>query len=138
MELISDILLLAGAFGAAVYCMILSRRVQKFTSLEDGMGGAVAVLSAQVDSMTKVLETARTSAAGSTQSLKDLTDRAEQVSRQLEVLVASLHDLPVADPRPQPPKPKEPARPEPAPLAFLRSRAALDSDTLILKSSLEP
>ena len=52
MELIADILMVAGSFGAAIYCYVLSARLKKFTTLETGMGGAIAVLSAQVDDMT--------------------------------------------------------------------------------------
>lgn len=95
MALIADILLVAGALGAAFYCMVLSRRLRRFNDLESGMGGAIAVLSAQVDDMTRALEGARSSARSSSASLGDLTDRAEGVAQRLELLVASLHDLPV-------------------------------------------
>lgn len=94
MDLIADILLAAGALGAGFYCFILSRRLTKFTDLEDGVGGAVAVLSAQVDDLTKTLAAAQNSAGNSAKSLTDLTERAEEVSRKLELLVASMHDLP--------------------------------------------
>ncbi|WP_128514865.1 hypothetical protein [Tabrizicola thermarum] len=94
MELISDILLMAGSFGAAIYCYVLSTRLKKFTTLETGMGGAIAVLSAQVDDMTVALEKARGAANGSAESLEALTARGEAVARKLELLVASLHDLP--------------------------------------------
>ncbi len=94
MELISDILLIAGALGAAFYCVVLSRRLRRFNDLEKGVGGAIAVLSAQVDDMTKTLQKAQGVARGSNASLEDLTNRAEGVSRKLELLVAALHDLP--------------------------------------------
>ena len=94
MELISDILLIAGALGAAFYCVVLSRRLRRFNDLEKGVGGAIAVLSAQVDDMTKTLQMAQGVARGSNASLEDLTTRAESVSRKLEILVAALHDLP--------------------------------------------
>ena len=94
MELISDILLIAGALGAAFYCVVLSRRLRRFNDLEKGVGGAIAVLSAQVDDMTKTLQMAQDVARGSNASLEDLTTRAESVSRKLEILVAALHDLP--------------------------------------------
>lgn len=94
MELISDILLLAGSVGAAIYCYVLSTRLKKFTTLESGMGGAIAVLSAQVDDMTVALDRARGAANGSAESLEALTARGEAVARKLELLVASLHDLP--------------------------------------------
>ena len=99
MELIADILLVAGSFGAAVYCYVLSTRLKRFTTLESGMGGAIAVLSAQVDDMTRALEKARGPASASATSLEALTARAEQAAARMELLMASMHDLP--DPKPQ-------------------------------------
>jgi hypothetical protein len=97
MTLIADIFLAAGAFGAAIYCSILSARLKKFATLESGMGGAIAVLSAQVDDMTLALEGARGAAHGSAARLEEQTRRAEASSARLELLVASLHDLPAED-----------------------------------------
>lgn len=94
MTLIADILLVAGALGAAFYCMILSRRLNRFNDLEKGVGGAVAILSVQVDDMTKTLEKARLAASDSTSSLEGLTSKAENVAKRLELLMASMHDLP--------------------------------------------
>lgn len=94
MQLVADILLMLGALGAAAYCLILSRRLRRFTDLETGVGGAIAVLSAQVDDMTRSLETAQRIAQGSAVSLDGLTERAEAASKRLELLMASLHDLP--------------------------------------------
>ncbi|GAA4227689.1 hypothetical protein J4E08_19185 [Sagittula sp. NFXS13] len=106
MEMIADILLVAGALGAGFYCFILARRLSKFTDLENGVGGAVAVLSAQVDDLTRTLTAAQDSAGDSSKSLQELTDRAEDVARRLELLVASMHDLPQ---KPQPaPEASEP------------------------------
>lgn len=94
MDLIADTLLAAGALGAAVYCIVLSRRLKRFNNLQNGMGGAVAVLSAQVDDMTKTLLKAQSAAGKSADQLGDLTQRAEAASRKLELMMASLHDLP--------------------------------------------
>jgi len=94
MNLIADILLVAGAIGAAFYCMVLSRRLSRFTDLERGVGGAVAVLSVQVDDMTKTIDRSKDAAAVSASNLRDLTERAEAVAKRLELLVASMHDLP--------------------------------------------
>jgi hypothetical protein len=95
MEMIADILLIAGALGAGLYCIVLSRRLSRFTDLEKGVGGAIAVLSSQVDDMTKALETARSATTSSAESLDSMTGRAEGVAQRLELLVASMHDLPV-------------------------------------------
>ena len=81
MELIADILLIAGALGAGLYCIVLSRRLNRFTDLEKGVGGAIAVLSAQVDDMTKALETARSATTSSADSLDALTGRAAMDDR---------------------------------------------------------
>lgn len=94
MEMIADILLVAGALGAGFYCFILARRLTRFNDLENGVGGAVATLSAQVEDLTRTLASAQTSASASSASLTELTGRAEDAARKLELLVASLHDLP--------------------------------------------
>lgn len=123
MELISDILLVAGSFGAAIYCYVLSNRLKRFTTLESGMGGAIAVLSAQVDDMTVALDRARGAANGSAESLEALTTRGEAVARKLELLVASLHDLPdPASPAARAPVEEEPTE-EDRRLRFVRRRA---------------
>lgn len=93
MELIADILLAAGAVGAGLYCFILGRRLNRFNDLEKGVGGAVAVLSAQVDDLTKTLTAAQTTAQASAHTLTELTGRAEGFSRKLELQMASLHDI---------------------------------------------
>lgn len=98
MEMIADILLISGALGAGLYCVVLSRRLSRFTNLEKGVGGAIAVLSSQVDDMTKALEEARKETTSSASSLSEMTGRAEGVAQRLELLVASMHDLPVEAP----------------------------------------
>lgn len=98
MDLIADILLIAGTVAAVAYCIVLSRRLRRFTDLEKGVGGAIAALSAQVDGMTTALRTAQTSAVDSAQSLHSITSNAQGVARRLELLVASMHDIPESVP----------------------------------------
>lgn len=147
MELLADVVLAASAVGAGVYCYVLSRRLRKFNDLERGIGGAIAALSERVDQMTHTLEGARMTASESSSSLSALTERADGVSQRLELLVASLHDLPLGDrPEKAQTQPKSaPNSPSPAqpkaeaghetPVAFIRS--GLKSDTLVLRSSNE-
>ena len=103
MELIADVLLASGAFGAAIYCFVLQRRLKKLTQLENGMGGAIAVLSAQVDDLSRALGAAQGAANLSTERLEELTTRADNTATRLELLVSSLHDLPEAEERADPP-----------------------------------
>lgn len=132
MDLIADILLAAGALGAGLYCFILARRLTRFNDLENGVGGAVAVLSAQVDDLTKTLVAAQKSAGASTETLTELTGRAEGVAKRLELMVASMHDIPsqqeqppvaAAEPAPVAPEP-EPQMSEPM---FIR-RSAVEAE----------
>lgn len=94
MEFIADILLGAGALGAAAYCLVLARRLRGLTRLEGGMGGAIAVLSAQVDELTRALAAARGASDGAVTTLEERTRRAEAAAARIELLLASLHDLP--------------------------------------------
>ncbi|TNC51577.1 hypothetical protein FHG66_05285 [Rubellimicrobium rubrum] len=91
---LSDILLGAGALGAGIYCLVLSRRLRRFTDLERGVGGAVAVLSAQVDDLSRSLQRAEGAAKSSVDTLAQASERAEAAGKRLELLMASMHDLP--------------------------------------------
>lgn len=94
MALIADIFLMAGALAACFYCFILSRRLRRLTDLEHGVGGAIAVLSVQVDDLSKVLKQAEAVSSHSSKTLSSHTQAAEGVAKRLELLIASLHDLP--------------------------------------------
>lgn len=121
MNLISDVMLSLGAFGAAIYCFVLSNRLKKFTTLESGMGNAIAVLSAQVDDMTRALDRARNAATGSAASLQDLTARGEAVAARIDLLLASMHDLPQPD-QPATPPAADPDEDGDRKLRFVRRR----------------
>ncbi|MEP2717481.1 hypothetical protein [Pseudophaeobacter sp.] len=111
MDIIADILLAAGALGAGFYCLVLSRRLKRFNDLEKGVGGAVAVLSSQVDDLNKSFASARQVTEGSTQALDQLTGRAESVAQRLELMMASMHDMPEATAAA--PQPARAAAPQP-------------------------
>ena len=96
MSLIADALLAAAALGAGFYCFVLSRRLRRFTDLEKGMGGAVAVLSVQVEDLKSALEESQRTASESVEHVEQATNRAERVIRQLELSMASVDGL--ADP----------------------------------------
>ncbi|MFY0634223.1 MAG: hypothetical protein JXQ91_10445 [Vannielia sp.] len=116
LDVIADILMTAGALGAGIYCLILSRRLSRFTDLQGGMGGAVAVLSVQVDDLKKALEAARAASTGSVDELTRLTERAEDSADKLEILLATMHDLP------------EPGQTGPRPTVTRRRRTARNDE----------
>ncbi|MCF2905971.1 hypothetical protein L0666_13305 [Octadecabacter sp. CECT 8868] len=94
MAFIADILLTAGALAAGFYCFVLSRRLRRFTDLEHGVGGAIAVLSVQVDDLSKALRQAEHASLESGNTLVVQCEQADQAAKRLELLMASLHDLP--------------------------------------------
>ena len=65
------------------------------------MGGAIAVLSVQVDDMTNALHKAGGAASGSAASLDGLASRAEAAAARIELLLAAMYDLPDPAPLPQ-------------------------------------
>lgn len=126
MDLIADIFLVAGALGAALYCYVLEGRLKSFATLETGMGGAIAVLSAQVDDMTRALEQARGAAIGSAAQLEGLTTRGGGIAARLELLLAAMHDLP------------EPATAVPTPVTVTATRAKLGRRLRAARRRIDP
>jgi hypothetical protein len=92
MELIADILLIAGALGAAVYCRILAQRLGALKDLDSGLGAAIAALSRQVDELRGSLDSAKTVSGDESRRLTQLAARAEMAAGRLELLLASLHE----------------------------------------------
>ena len=100
MNFIADVLLISGTLAAGVFCIILSKRLSRLNDLEKGVGGAVSVLSVQVDDLKKAMTATQTSAEHSNTSLIEITERAESVARSLELMMASMHDLPAKSQKP--------------------------------------
>ncbi len=89
----ADILMISASAGAAVYCLILSRRLSRLTSFDKGIGGAIAVLSAQVDEMKAALSDAKAGSDGASHHLQDLVRQARDISGELELMIAACHDF---------------------------------------------
>lgn len=92
MELIADVLLLAGTSAAAFYCYILARRVRGLTNLDAGLGGAITALSRQVEDMRISVDAAKQVSGASAKELVAMTARAEIAAGRLELLLATLHE----------------------------------------------
>lgn len=96
METIADVLMGAGACAAAFYCFVLSRRLTAFQNSGGEIGAAVTALSVKVDALTETLQQAQSAARASSADLSKLTERAEKAAQNLELMMASLHDIPEA------------------------------------------
>ncbi len=97
MELIADIILAIGAAVVSIYCYSIARRLARFNDLDSGVGQAIALLSAQVDDLSRILTSVQEMDAASSATLTDLIDRAETAAKRLELMVAAMHDLPAED-----------------------------------------
>jgi hypothetical protein len=116
MTFAADLLLIAAAIGAALFCLVLARRLQSLSRLDDGLGAAIAVLSAEVDTLNRALTEARDSAGASARALESGTARADQAARRLELLLAAMHDLDTSAPSaPQAPAHRESPHAAPPP-----------------------
>jgi hypothetical protein len=89
----ADILLICASLGAAIYCMVLSRRLTRLGSFDKGIGGAIAVLSAQVEEMKTALGAAKAGTDGAERQLEDLVGQAREISAELEMMIAACHDF---------------------------------------------
>ncbi len=111
MAILADLAIGGGALLAAAYCMLLSRRLRALTRLDGDVGSAIAVLSAQVDQLTKALGAAEEGARAREQGLRDQLAQADAAARKLELLLAA--DRPArADPAPPDSAPTAGAAPE--------------------------
>ena len=93
LSIMADLLMIAAATGAAIYCAILSQRLSRLSSFDKGIGGAIAVLSAQVDEMKAALGAARIGTDGAGQQLQELIAQARDISGELELMIAACHDF---------------------------------------------
>lgn len=114
----ADALLIVASLGAAVFCLILSRRLARLSSIDNGLGGAIAVLSAQVDDMNKALAEMKSGTETSAERLDGLNREARQLTEELELMLSACHDIG------QPPGPSPAPDTDPAPDALSNEETA--------------
>lgn len=61
--------LLAASLGLGTFCLILSRRLRRLNDLETGLGGAIAVMAAEVDRLESAIRSARAEATEAGEAL---------------------------------------------------------------------
>ena len=111
MDLISDILLICGAFGLALYCLTLSRRLQALGRSDAGLGATIEALSDRVDQLTQAAGKATADAEAAAGRLGKLTEEARRREGELAFLLAGMGDESIdegADEVAPPAKPAEP------------------------------
>jgi hypothetical protein len=129
LSLLADALMIAASAGAAVYCLVLSRRLSRLTGFDSGIGGAIAVLSVQVEEMKTALAAAKAGSDGAGAHLRELVGQAQQISSELELMIAACHDFaeqapPEVGGAAVAPPDRRPARAAPAPSVVLPADVA--------------
>jgi len=135
MQILIDLAIAFGAIFAAAYCLLLSRRLRALTRLDSDVGRAIAVLSKQVDDLTKALRAAERSTTCAADALGEQLLQAQATARQLELLMAAAqaghhtqtHRAPVRQPTPPEHDPFTPIQ-QPRPEADLRRRVVRQRD----------
>ncbi|MBF9042655.1 hypothetical protein HKCCE4037_04915 [Rhodobacterales bacterium HKCCE4037] len=89
----ADFLVILASLGAMGYCIVLSRRLNRLTSFDKGLGGAIAVMSSQVDEMKAALHEAKAGSDGEGKQLSELVHQARDISTELEMMIAACHDF---------------------------------------------
>ncbi|RJL18198.1 hypothetical protein [Paracoccus siganidrum] len=64
-----QVALAIASVGLAAFCMILARRLRRLNDLETGLGGAIAVMAAEVDRLEKAICAARDEATAAGEAL---------------------------------------------------------------------
>lgn len=111
--------LLLACLGLAVFCITLARRLRRLNDLETGLGGAIAVMAAEVDRLERAIRSARDEATSASRALADevAAARRERALWDLRQKIAAAAMAP-ADDAPPP----APARKAEAELLLRRRR----------------
>ena len=78
LEHMMQILLLVACLGLGVFCFSLTRRLRKMNDLESGLGGAIAVMAAEVDRLERAIRAARDEATAASERLADEIETARR------------------------------------------------------------
>lgn len=97
MAFISDILMVLGAATVAIYCAVLSRRLKRFTNLDGEIGVAISNLSQQIETLNLSVKRTQHEGRQSILKIRKETQNAHQAAHHLELLIASLQNLPKAN-----------------------------------------
>lgn len=64
-----QVALLVASLGLGIFCLVLSRRLRRLNDLETGLGGAIAIMAAEVDRLDGAIRSARAEATAAGDAL---------------------------------------------------------------------
>lgn len=68
-EFLFQTALVLASVGLAGFCLLLASRLRRLNDLETGLGGAIAVMAAEVDRLEKAIRSARAEATEASEAL---------------------------------------------------------------------
>ncbi|MBM3603954.1 MAG: hypothetical protein FJX25_04165 [Alphaproteobacteria bacterium] len=71
-------MLMLACLGLAGFCVTLTRRLRKLNDLESGLGGAIAIMSAEVDRLERAIRAARDEATHASERLAEEIETARR------------------------------------------------------------
>lgn len=89
MELIADGLLFIATMVAALYCLVLSRRLRRLTNMDAGVGEAITAMSTRVDEMNNALTSSQKSTQKAVADLDTRLAAAKAVLTKLEAATSA-------------------------------------------------
>lgn len=98
--------LLLASVGLGLFCMVLARRLRRLNDLETGLGGAIAVMAAEVDRLEAAIRSARDEATTASRSLSEEIASARQERAMWDLrqkIAAAALTSPAAEEQPQSP-----------------------------------
>ena len=84
-EFLLQAALLAGSIMLGIFCLVLARRLRRLNDLETGLGGAIAVMAAEVDRLERAIIMAKDEARAASESLALEVQRARKERAVLEL-----------------------------------------------------
>ncbi|WP_157994832.1 hypothetical protein [Paracoccus tegillarcae] len=69
--------IIVGSVTLMVFCVVLARRLRRLNDLEDGLGGAIAVMAAEIDRLEKSIHSARREATTASEALANQLQQAK-------------------------------------------------------------
>ena len=90
MDLIADGLLIATALTAALYCLVLSRRLRRLTDAQSGVGAQIGELSKALEETRSAVSEARRTLSESRASARNARDALAQEVSTAQAVIAEL------------------------------------------------
>lgn len=72
-----ELVLTAASIGLGCFCFILARRLRRLNNLETGLGGAIAVMAAEVDRLERTLKKVQAEATHASNALSSKIEIAQ-------------------------------------------------------------